>query len=226
LGVAEIGNDVVVFADIPGLIEGASEGSGLGHQFLRHIERTRLLVHMLDGLAEDPIANYQTINAELAAFSSALAQRPQIVAVNKSDVPTVREAWPSIEEALDATGADGPHLISAATGDGVAELLFDVAGRLAEMPDAEPEEKGLPVLRPVDDDEDAFKVYHIKGGGYRVVGTRVERAAAMTDWGNEAAVARFQRILDAIGVTEALRALGLEEGEMVRIGDYELEWQD
>lgn len=226
LGVAEVDQRPVVFADIPGLIEGASDGAGLGHQFLRHVERTRLLVHLLDGLSGQPLVDYAALNEELTAFSQSLAERPQIVALNKIDIPEVRERWPDVRTRLRDAGCDDCHAISAATGENVLMLLRAVLDRLDSLPEPPSEAEELPVLRPVEDDEDAFRVFRIKGGGYRVKGVRIERAAAMTDWDSDAAVDRFQRILDAVGVTDALRKLGLEEGETVRIGDFELEWFD
>ncbi len=225
LGVAEIDQRPVVFADIPGLIEGASEGAGLGHQFLRHIERTRLLVHLLDGMSVDPLADFSTLNKELAAFSQSLAQRPQVVALNKIDLPDVRERLPDIEKGVQDAGGR-LYAISAATGENVLELLRAVAAELESLPEPAREPEELPVLRPLEEDEDAFQVFRIKGGGYRVKGVRVERAAAMTDWDSDAALARFQRVLDAIGVSDELRRLGVEEGETVRIANFDLEWYD
>jgi len=226
LGVAEVGDRAVVFADIPGLIEGASAGAGLGDRFLRHVERTRLLVHLVDGSAPDPLADLRTINAELAAFSAALAGRPQLVVVNKLDLPDARAAWPTLRRALVAAGLGEALAISGATGENVGPFLGHVARALDRLPAAAPEAVGLPVLRPVDSDEDAFRVVRLAGGGFRVRGVRAERAAAMTDWENEAAVAHFGRVLDALGVTARLRELGAVEGDRVRIGDRELEWVD
>jgi GTP-binding protein len=226
LGVAEVDHQPIVFADIPGLVEGASEGAGLGHQFLRHIERTRILVHLLDGLSADPLVDLEAINAELAAHSPVLAERQQLVVLNKLDLPDVSERWPEIKAALADLGYSEAMSISAATGQNVRELLRAVARRLAQLPREAPEPDELPVLRPVEEDEDAFRIYRIKGGGYRVKGVRVERSAAMTDWNNDAAIARFQRILDAMGITDALRDQGVAEGETVKIGEAELEWHD
>ncbi|MFN2115402.1 MAG: GTPase ObgE [Anaerolineae bacterium] len=227
LGVAEIGDDALVFADIPGLIEGASEGAGLGDQFLRHVERTRLLVHLVDGSAADPKGDFAIINGELAAFSASLADRPQIVVVTKTDLPATQERLAGLKTALRAaSGGAAVRSISGLTGEGVGDLLYAVLDLYERLPPVEAPEEELPVLRPLEADEDAFDVSRIDDGEYRVTGVRVERAAAMTDWGNDAAIARFQRILEAIGVTEALREAGVGEGDAVAIGDYQLEWYD
>jgi GTP-binding protein len=226
LGVAELGHDTLVFADIPGLIEGASAGAGLGDQFLRHVERTRLLVHLVDGAAAHPLEDFRTINAELAAFSASLAARPQLVAVNKLDLPDARSRWPDLRDALVEEGADDVVAISGVTGEGVRELLNLTFERHKELPPIEPGPDELPVLRPLEADEDAFTIERLGDGLFRVVGVRVERAAAMTDWNNDAAIARFQRILDALGVAAALREASVTEGDTVAIGDYELSWYD
>lgn len=226
LGVAEIGHETLVFADIPGLIEGASAGAGLGDRFLRHVERTRLLVHVVDGSSVDPVADYRTINEELAASSPRLAHLPHVVAVNKLDLTDARERWDEVAQALRAAGAADLLGISGVTGQNVDQLLRLVLQRLKELPRAEPDVEALPVLRPLEADEDAFTVETRGDGSFAVRGVRVERAAAMTDWGNDDAVARFQRILNAIGITDALRDAGVREGDTVAIGAYELAWYD
>ncbi len=224
LGVADVGYTQIVFADIPGLIEGASEGLGLGDRFLRHVERTRLLLHLVDGATEDPIADYHTINEELSAFSAALAARPQIVAVTKLDLTEAREAWPSLKEALLEAGAAEVISLSAVSRVGLQSLLELVAQRVKELPAPEEAEAELPILRLVEGDEDAFEIEQEKDGVWRVTGIRVERTATMTDWSNEHAIERFQRILEAMGIMSALREHDLEEGDMVRVGEHELEW--
>lgn len=227
LGVVETGNDVVVFADIPGLIEGAGEGAGLGHRFLRHIERTRVLVHLIDGSVEDPVDAYRTIVAELAVFSAALEARPQIVAINKLDLPSVRERLPALRRQLRAAGAPEVVAISAVTGENVRDLVVRVEALLRELPEPGPEPEALPVIRPLEEDEDAFTVYRVVGeDAFRVSGTRIERAVAMTDFSIPESSARLQRILDHLGVTARLRELGIEEGDAVRIGSHELEWTE
>ncbi|MEO8082189.1 MAG: GTPase ObgE [Ardenticatenales bacterium] len=226
LGVADIGYDTIVLADIPGLIEGASEGAGLGDRFLRHVERTRLLVHLVDGSAADPAADFRTINAELEAFSPALAARPQIVVITKLDLPEVAERVPELTAALADAGASDLHAISAATTLGVDDLLRHVHRLVRALPPPEIEAPAIPVLRPGAVDEHAFNIRRDEDGVWLVAGTRVERAAAMTDWFNDDAIRRFQRILQSDGVLDVLRGHGVVEGDMVRFGAVELEWTD
>jgi len=212
-----------VLADIPGLIEGASEGKGLGHEFLRHIERTRVLIHLLDGLSADPLADFAAINQELAAFGHGLAEKPQLIALNKLDEPQVRQRWPEIEKALKAQGHE-PMAISALAREGTRELLYRAAQVLAELPE-EPRARELPVFRP-GEDEEAFTIEREAEDTWRVQGVRIERLAAMTVWNLDEAVQRFQRTLEHMGVTEALEEAGVEPGDTVRIGDQELVWEE
>lgn len=224
LGVVDLGEETLVLADVPGLVEGASQGRGLGDRFLRHVERTRLLVHLLDGSAPDPLADRRTIDAELAAFSPRLATRPQLVVVNKLDLPEVRERWPALQAALAAEGCEA-RAISGATGEAVRELLFAIAAKLRELPPAPPEEPSLPILRPAAVDAQPVNVEILGPGHYRLSGERVEVAAEITDWTSDQAIARFQRLLDAVGAREALRQAGVHHGDTVSIADLiELEW--
>jgi GTP-binding protein len=211
-----------VLADIPGLIEGASEGKGLGHEFLRHIERTRVLIHLLDGLSTDPLADFAAINRELAAFGHGLAQKPQLVALNKMDEPQVRERWPKITQALEAQGHQA-IAISALAREGTRELLYRAAQMLAELP-KETATRELPVFR-LGEDEEEFAIER-EEHAWRVRGTRVERLAATTVWNLDEAVRRFQRALAALGVTEALEESGVQPGDTVRIGEQELIWEE
>lgn len=208
-----------VVADLPGLIEGASRGAGLGYQFLRHVERTRLLVHLLDGTSGDPLRDYEVINHELAAFSQSLAVKPQIVVLNKMDVTNVREVWPLVREMFAERGIE-PLCISAATGEGVKPLLQEIVARLAELPPDIPHE---PVDQEPEVDKKAFTVSR-QEGGWRVHGIEIERVAAMTNWDQEESVTRFQRVLEALGITLALREAGLADGDTVYIGRAELQW--
>lgn len=208
-----------VLADLPGLIEGASEGKGLGHQFLRHVERTRVLIHLLDGLSADPLADFAAINRELAAFGHGLAEKPQLVALNKMDMPQARERWPQVKAALAKQGYEA-FAVSALTREGTREVLYRAAQILAESPPPEPV-KVLPVFRF----EEPFTIER-EGDGWRVRGKQVERLAAMTVWNLDEAVYRFQRTLDRMGITEALREAGARPGDTVRIGNRELEWEE
>jgi GTP-binding protein len=223
LGVAELDmNTTLVLADIPGLVEGASQGVGLGHSFLRHIQRTRVVIHLLDGMAEDPLADFSQINSELALFDPALAEKPQVVAFNKMDLDAVRERWPRVRRALVKRGYE-PMAISAATGEGVRELLYKAAELLATAPQPEPVAE-LPIYRPAEDPR-AFTIAR-EEGGFRVSGAAIERAAKMTYWEYEGSVRRFQKLMETLGVEDALREQGIQEGDTVFISDYELEWQD
>ena len=223
LGVAEIDDRVMVLADIPGLIEGAHMGAGLGIKFLRHIERTRVLIHLLNGLSDDPLDDFETINHELYAFDERVARKPQIVALNKMDIPDVRDKWGTIQAAMQERGLP-VYAISAATGEGVRDLLRAVAQALATAPEPEPLAV-TPVLRP-QVDEDFFEVKQVSPGVYRVSGPRIERAARRTDWDNRDAIERFHRIAIALGVEQALAEAGAGEGDTVHIADIvELEWE-
>jgi GTP-binding protein len=211
-----------VLADIPGLIEGASEGKGLGHEFLRHIQRTRVLIHLLDGLSPDPLADFAAINGELAAFGHGLTEKPQIVVLNKMDEPAVQERWPEIRAALEAQGYPA-MAISALAREGARELLYRAAQVLAELPEETPSRE-LPVFRP-DVDEKVFTVER-EEDGWRVRGVQIERLAAMTVWNLDEAVRRFQRALERIGIVAELEDAGVQPGDTVRIGERELVWEE
>ncbi len=211
-----------VVADVPGLIEGASDGAGLGHQFLRHVERTRLLIHLLDGGASDPLADYELINRELAQFSQRLAAKPQLVVLNKMDLPDAQAWWPLVEEEMGERNVE-VHAISAVSKEGVRPLMQRTSALLQALPPPEPEPDEIAVFRPAEH-EDAFTVEEMEDG-WRVRGVRVERVAAMTPFVLPEAVARFQRQLRAMGVVDVLEERGVEPGDLVRIGERELEWQ-
>ncbi len=223
LGVATIDDRDLVLADIPGLIEGAHAGAGLGDKFLRHIERTRVLIHLLDGAADDPLAAYETINRELALYGARLTAKPQIVALNKMDLPDARENFPRWQKKI-ATRAVSVFAISAATGAGVRELLRAVAAKLREQPVPAPTAEELPVIRPVED-EHAFSIAR-EHEAFRVRGIRVERVIAMTNFDQEEAVLHLHRVFKAMGIADALQKAGAREGSFVRIGDVELEWRE
>ena len=224
LGVVTVDDyQTFVMADVPGLIEGASAGAGLGHQFLRHVERTRLLIHLLDGAATDPLADYEAINRELAGFSEKLAAKPQIVVLNKMDLPDAQAWWPLVEEALKEQGVE-VHAISAVTQQGVRTLMRRAFELLQTLPPPEPEPEEMAVFRPAEEDESAFTIEQ-EDDGWRVRGVRVERIAAMTPFAVPEAAARFQRQLRAMGIEAALEEAGVEPGDLVRIGERELEWQ-
>lgn len=225
LGVAELDLDTsLVLADIPGLVEGAHMGVGLGDAFLRHIQRTRVLIHLLDGLSEDPLADYSQINSELALFDPALADKPQIVAFNKIDMPEARQRWPEIKAALEEREIEVLS-ISAMTRENLMPLLWKAHELLETAPEPVVIRTEVPVYRP-EADPKAFTIERTDDGGFRVHGEAIERAAAMTYWEETSAVLRFQRIIEALGIDAALRKAGIHEGDTVYIGDYELEWAD
>ncbi len=223
LGVTSLDDEItLVLADIPGLIEGAHLGQGLGFEFLRHIQRTRVLIHLLDGLAEDPLLDYAQINSELALFDPELANKPQLVALNKMDLPDVQRRWTQIETKLKKKKIS-PFAISAATGTNLRPLLFKTYELLKTAPVVQKIET-LPLYHAQSDPRE-YNIQRIQNG-WRISGASIERAAAMTYWDSDASIRRFQRILETLGIDEALRKAGVKEGEMVSIGEYELEWVD
>lgn len=223
LGVAEIDADhSVVLADIPGLIEGASQGAGLGHDFLRHIQRTRVLIHLLDGLSNDPVADFSQINSELSLFDPNLANKPQIVALNKIDQPEVQERLADLKKKFKKQKVEFMTISALARTD-TRELLLKAVAELAELPALEDVPAPLPVYRPKEDASEFF----VKAEGlnkWRLSGTAIERAAAMTYWEHDGSVRRFQKIMETLGVDEALRKAGVKNGDTVAIGDFELDW--
>ena len=199
-------------------------GVGLGDAFLRHIQRTRVLIHMIDGTGEDPLADFSQINSELALFDPGLSDKPQVVAFNKIDMPEARERWPKIRAALEEHGYE-PMAISALTRENLQPLLWKAFHLLAEAPESEPEDREIPVYR-TEADPRAFTLERTDDGGYRVIGAAIERAAAMTYWEETTTVRRFYRLIEALGIDKALRQAGIQEGDTVYISDYELEWAD
>ncbi len=236
LGVVEVGQpqygdgSSFVLADIPGLIEGAAQGVGLGHEFLRHIQRTRLLLHILDGASpdRDPWEDFQKINRELREYDERLAARPQVVVFNKMDLPEAQERWPEFKAQAESAGYP-IFAISAAAHQGAEELMQYTARRLSEIEREEAERVAAqpvadmegPVLRPQPDD--AFTVSK-ENGVYVVRGKRVERAVGMTKLDNEESLDRLQRTIEKMGVTKALEEAGVKVGDTVRFGKVELFW--
>lgn len=227
LGVVQFDDfETIVLADIPGLIEGAAGGTGLGHDFLRHVERTRVLVHLLDGAAQDPLEDWAMINQELALYDTRLEEKRQLVVLNKIDLPDARAWEPLIRERMENEGAPF-HVISAVTQEGIDELLNLVRGMLKEASSprlTEAPEK-LPVIRP-EVDEEAFAIFRLSNGGWRIRGKKIERIAAQTYFEFDATAMRFQQILDQMGISEALRDAGVQDGDTVIIGDEILEWSE
>jgi GTP-binding protein len=255
LGVVSVDDDTFVLADIPGLIEGASGGSGLGLEFLRHVERTRLLVHVVDGSAglwwdapaeaeagnthvaqtTDPIADFKRINTELEQYDPELASKPQIVAINKVDLQEVRDRLPLLIEQFHKMGYEDVYPISAATGQGVQELMRAVAAKLRELPKpawqeepeaAEGDEDVIVKPRHTASEQERFEVVREGKHNFRVIGDRVERMVTMTDMSNPFALDRMQRELERLKVSQALREAGVETGDTVSIGRTDLEWSN
>ena len=224
LGVAELDEDhSLVLADIPGLIEGAHEGVGLGYAFLRHIQRTRVLIHVLDGMAEDPLADFTQINSELSLFDPMLGKKPQIVVYNKMDLPEVKERWQSIQADLEARGYL-VYPVSALARENLQAVLWKALELLQTAPQPEVPVTVLPVYKPAEDPRD-FTVEQTSDG-WQVHGAAIERAAKMTYWEHDGSLRRFQLLLERLGVDAALRKAGVEEGDTVMVGDFELEWKD
>ncbi len=225
LGVVELDHRTFVAADIPGLIEGAHTGVGLGHDFLRHVQRTRVLVHLLDGNAEDPLGDFMQINAELALFDEKLGDKPQLVAFNKMDLPHARARWPEVRDAIEARGCEA-MAISAVAHEGVRELVGRVFQLLDALPEKEPQPAEEMPVYEIEGDPLAFEIERAGPHTWHVHGERIERAAATTYWEYDEAVRRFQRILETLGIYQALIEAGVQQGDTVHIGDYELEWHD
>lgn len=221
LGVVTLdGYETMVVTDIPGLIEGASQGVGLGYDFLRHVERTRVLIHLLDGAASDPLIDWAMINKELTLYNIALEEKPQLVVLNKIDLPD-GDAWePLIAEKLTEQGV--PYCaISAVTGQGVREMLFRVKRMLDDAPAPSTLLAKENIIRP--SDEEGFSIER-ETGGWRVRGKSIERVASMTYFEFDETLTRFQQILESMGVTKAMENAGVKPGDTVFIGDQELEW--
>jgi len=229
LGVVDLDDEIqLILADIPGLIEGAHKGEGLGHDFLRHIQRTRVLIHLLDGLAEDPFLDFAQINTELALFDPALGDKPQIIVLNKMDMPEVEEKWPIIKKQLQDKGYQDIYSISAITNQGIKPVLYRAAEILKDVPVYEYrtpfDGDEVPIYRFDKDPQDYFILKTDRG--WRLSGEAIERAAAMTYWEHMQSIRRFHRILEVMGVDRALREAGVEPGDSVFIGDHELEWDE
>jgi len=216
-----------VMADLPGLIEGAHEGVGLGHQFLRHVERTRVIVHVIDMAStegRDPYDDYLKINEELRSYDEKLMNRPQIIAANKMDMPGADE---NLNIFIKKLGQDIPLFsISTLTKDGLRELLFSIADKLDEIPKvtSEIENKDEKVIYRYQKEAESFRISRDDDGAFVLSGDRIETLFKMTDFNRDEAVQRFARQLRGMGVDEALRKRGAKDGNTVRLLDYEFEF--
>jgi len=228
LGVMDLGDEdprLPTIADLPGLIEGASEGAGLGHAFLRHVERTRVLVHIVDGAGRDPEWDHEVIRTELAAHDPALLEKPLLVVFNKLDLPAAAEAWPAFRAARRRDGL-AVVAIAAAEGRGIAELRTALAALLPSAEAmAEPPEPAGVVVHRIEGLGDGFTIDLDADGVIRVRGRRIERLAAQTNFEVEESAERFQRDLVRLGIDAELRRAGIASGDAVRFGDVELEWE-
>ena len=222
LGVVTLDHRDLVLADIPGLIEGAAEGAGLGHQFLRHVERCRLLVHLLNGAAADPLAEFDQINRELSEFSARLADKPQILVLNKIDLPDAQAHWPAVQSRAQALNLP-VYKISAVTQEGLPQLLGRIFTYLDELPPEPLFEEEVPVFT-LEDDKDHFEIERLPDASWRVTGPRITELAVQTMWDVNQAVMRVHQILEGMGVNDALRQAGVEAGDTVYLDDVELEW--
>ncbi len=236
LGVVEIGGrggQTFVLADIPGLIEGAASGSGLGHEFLRHVTRTKALVHVLDAAGglegRDPLEDFRIINAELELFDPELRAKPMLVALNKIDLVEARENLRGLRAALEKKGHH-VYPISAATGEGVEPLMNAVGAELRELEQLRREQPEKPQERRrytlANVDERAWEVRRRSAHHFDVVGIGIERFTKMTNFANDDAILRFQRVLESSGISDELTRQGVQPGDMVHIADHELVWGD
>lgn len=221
LGVAELDDEnTMVLADIPGLIEGAHSGLGLGDTFLKHIQRTKVLIHILDGNSMNVLADYAQINSEMALFDPDLKKKLQIAVINKIDIPEVGQRIDEIKEIFKSKGII-TYEISALLRKNLNQVLWK-AKQLLDKTDLPTPEEDLPVYRPISK-EQTFKIIKISDQ-WQIKGNAVERAAAMTFWDNFESVRRFHRILETMGIVEELNDKGIGEGDTVLIGDHELVW--
>ena len=226
LGVVELDDgQSFVMADIPGLIEGAHAGAGLGHEFLRHTERTRIILHVLDisGSEErDPLEDFRIIEEELRLYSPELAQRPVIVVANKIDIPGAEEQLVRLKEAVGEQHEI--FAVSAATGEGLRALIYRIAQLLPETP--APELYNFKAEHRVTraQDEKRFEILR-EDGQFVIVGKEVEKHVRMTLFDREESVYRFQNILKAMGIDDALRAEGIKEGDKVEIAGVQFDWE-
>lgn len=224
LGVVSLGDKTYVVADLPGLIEGASEGHGLGHQFLRHAERTKVMIHVVDAFPideSDPWENYQLIEQELSRYSEEISRRPRLIALNKIDLQSLGDLDQLIEQ-FQSTGLP-VFAISGATGQGVEPLLW----KTLEVIEAEEKAAPPPVIQPTVRirEPETWEVVH-EDGEFHVKGRRIDRLVAMTDLENRDAVRYLHKRLEKIGVIDRLREMGAEAGSVVVIDNWEFEFTD
>lgn len=228
LGVADTGDQrSFVMADLPGLIEGAHQGVGLGHQFLRHVERTRVLLHVIDmaGIeGRDPYDDFVKINHELKEYDTRLMERPQVIAANKMDMPGAKENLQAFKAKLN--DAYEVYPISAITKEGLREVVFALADRLDQIPkhSQELEKSDEQVVYRYQKEETPFTITRDSDGAYVLSGSKLENLFKMTDFTKDEAVQRFSRQLRGMGVDDALRKRGAKDGDTIRLMDFEFEF--
>jgi GTP-binding protein len=223
LGVAEAGGKSFLIADIPGLIENAHEGAGLGHDFLRHIERTRLLVHVVDASGSenrDPIEDFDKINEELRLYSETLAKRPQIVAANKTDLPDSEVYLDELKKHCEQLGYE-VFPISAATNKGLTELMRAVAKKLDDLPPAEIFHEEMEELESLPNNDYTIDV---EGDVFVVTGPLVTKILDSTNFSDDISMQFFERKMNEAGIVEKLRAMGAKHDDAVRLNDMEFEF--
>ena len=223
LGLVEVGQRSFVVAEIPGLIDGAHLGRGLGHDFLRHITRTKILIHLIDGSSASPVEDMIQVNAELSLYDSALAQKPQLMVVNKIDLPQVQALLTEIKDAFGAVGAS-PLFISAATGEGVSELMAEVMETVSQV--TVERGAGEKIARKVFHPQPrvAGPSVHKDGDTFVVIAPELERIVARTDVSSPEVRWQIRRQFTRLGVSKALEKAGVKPGDKVRCGNLEWEW--
>ncbi|KAJ4957239.1 hypothetical protein NE237_014022 [Protea cynaroides] len=238
LGVVSFDYDeTMVVADLPGLLEGAHRGFGLGHEFLRHTERCSVLVHVVDGWGQQPEYEFEAVRLELELFSPELAEKPYIVAFNKMDLPEAVEKWTSFKESLQARGIE-PFCMSAVNGQGTREVVYAVYELLKKRKKENQEAEGWAdslnlnhVADIVNKQRSAsineFEISHDSSSNtWLVVGAGIQRFVQMTNWKYSESVRRFQHVLEACGVNKSLIKLGVKEGDRVIVGEMEMVWDN
>ncbi|MFW5687228.1 MAG: Obg family GTPase CgtA, partial [Halanaerobium sp.] len=213
-----------VMADIPGIIEGAHQGTGLGDEFLKHLERTRLLVHVIDvsGIeGRDPLDDFEKINNELNKYNDYLASLEQVIALNKIDLEEGRQNIETVKSELNDRGYS-VFPISAVTGEGCKPLIYHLGQRLQELPEREIEKEEEVVIRP--DFVDELYITKLNKNKYEIRGTLLESYLEKTDFNNEAAVQRLMRVLKHYGLNEMMEKEGIKEGDTVVIGPLEFDY--
>ncbi len=216
--------DGYVIADIPGLIEGASEGVGLGYDFLRHVERCRFLLHIVDGTAENPIENYKVINSELAKYSQKLAALYQIVAINKKDAIEPERLTEILKE-FETLGVK-PFVISAVTGENLEELKYELEEKVNTIEKPQSEVTVTEDTAATDNDDGYWNVQKINKDTFVVTGGRIIRISQVTDQRSTEQVVRLQNIMIGMGIMDEIKRLGVQNGDTIIVGKLELEYWD